>query len=687
MKKILLTFLLVTTLVAPAQTRAATFVAGDLPQLLKEYVGDTLINAVVNKVVGSITSSITNWANSGFKGKPAFITDLKKTMSDLEGEVVSGLLNEIENDINLKNGTNLDLDGFFCGPFDREIRDALRIKLAVKSAKAPFTERSRCTLDSILEKAGNTLEDFEGDFSKGGWPAWLELTEPENNRWGSISLSYKEIWNKESEAKKTKETDVLTGRGFQSQFKPRECLPNPAQIGPPNPDLMGPPAPTGPKGWPINAQSGVEECPPDYQKTNDKNVTPGAVIENKLNESLGLGNVRLAAADEINEMLGAIVTALVEKAFSSAGGMLGLSDSESGESELDKVSAEGRSKGDALAAKAVETADGAAESGSATMTAIEDVQRLEDALETCLRLQQLNAPDTTPEVNVDVTVPPEEEETSFLFGAKIAHAVDLNDDGLEDDAGNVRNCDLIKAQLEAARAKLKNLTMANIDTNTDIAISGGGSENPFQCRFKFGGQSASRDVTFSRSGPVNGLNDKDSFYGYSFLIPAETNKFYGTVSLSFEAKSGKMPINNIVNFNASQKGNFYNGMQMGITTDLRNTRWDNNAYAGGPNYFGRNRTAWVGGDRYRVEINFDSKTNTLKTKITNLTRNTVAGEFSIAGALASGDLAPPDGNFRLIFGGTDWVYSNINVKLTPGGPYGEGMPGRCGLPGGEPMSG
>src|SRR3989344_2502415 len=243
-------------------------------------------------------------------------------------------------------------------------------------------------------------------------------------------------------------------------------------------------------------------------------------------------------------------------------------------------------------------------------------------------------------------------------------------------------CNGIKANLESKKAELKDLLVSQAEASAGEAISG---SNPFQCRFKFDGQAASKDVNFYNAGPINGLEGKDAFYGKSFGISAEEKKFYGVIDFSFDVKTGNMPINNIVNFAAHERNAYYNGMEMGITPDLRRPRWDNNAYAGGPNFFDRNNTNWTEGAKYHIDVHYDAKTNTLSNKIKNLDTGNVVGDFSISGALASQDIAPPQGGFDLIFGGNDWTYSNISVHATPGGPYGAGMPGACGLPGGVPM--
>jgi hypothetical protein len=283
----------------------------------KEAFFDGIAIMIGSAIISTMIRSVTNWVNSGFEGKPAFAQDLRKTANDLEGEVVSRVLNEIENEI----GTNIDLDGFFCGPFDRELRDALRIQLAIKTGRPPYTQYSKCTVDSILEKAGNTLEDFEDDFSKGGWPAWLELTEPKNNRWGAWGTLQTEIWQREDTAKSDKEKELSFGGGFLSQFKPGECNP------------PGPPY-RADYQWPINEKTGKPDCPKEYKKTPDQWVTPGKVIEGQFNNIFGGGFEKLQLADEFDELVSALLNQIVLKVLQGVGGLIGAGEAEPGETSL-----------------------------------------------------------------------------------------------------------------------------------------------------------------------------------------------------------------------------------------------------------------------------------------------------------------------------------------------------------------
>ena len=289
----------------------------DIANNIKEGFLDTIAWILVNAALSSIIISTTKWVNSGFEGKPAYVQDLEKTAANLEGEVVSRLLNEIENEVKL----GVDLDGFFCGPFDQEIRRALRIQLAIKTAQPRYTQYSKCTIDSILEKGGNTLQNFENDFTKGGWPAWLQLTEPQNNRWGVWGTLQKEIWDRESEAKGNKDKELYFGRGFLSQLKVGECLP------------PGPPYKSDYE-WPINAKTGKPDCPAQYKKEPDRYVTPGAIIQENITKTLGIGTERLKIADELDELIGSILNQFILKVFKGVGGLFGASKSSSGGKSL-----------------------------------------------------------------------------------------------------------------------------------------------------------------------------------------------------------------------------------------------------------------------------------------------------------------------------------------------------------------
>ena len=263
----------------------------------KETTDDSIMNMLLSVVLSEIMIAITNWANSGFEGSPIFAQVLEKSFSAIQDAAFQKVLNELE----LAEYST----GFLCSPFSQEIRGALQGWFAYQKSHPSFFKKSRCTLDSVLKEAKTTFADFENDFSKGGWPVWLELTKPKNNRYGSFLSIYQEITGKPEEASTNRERDLNYGRGIFSKVKRGECT------------FVGPPDPNAPKD-----QNGEPICPPEY-KQPDMVVTPGTVVEEQLNKSLGLGLQRLGIADEFDEMIGALLQNFVQYILFSEDGLFG----------------------------------------------------------------------------------------------------------------------------------------------------------------------------------------------------------------------------------------------------------------------------------------------------------------------------------------------------------------------------
>ena len=109
-----------------------------------------------------IVASTVEWANTGFEGNPAYVTDPKQYFSDLSDGIAGEFI----------LGSDLS---FLCSPFQTQIRLALRQSYVRPN---PF----QCTLTQVV---GN-IENFYGDFSQGGWDAWFSMTQnPTNNPYGA----------------------------------------------------------------------------------------------------------------------------------------------------------------------------------------------------------------------------------------------------------------------------------------------------------------------------------------------------------------------------------------------------------------------------------------------------------------------------------------------------------------------
>ncbi len=238
----------------------------------KELTLDPLAYAITRKIIQSMVRSIILWINSGFQGSPAFVTDLPGFLLGVADEVAGDFI----------YGSELS---FLCSPFQLDVRIALQTQYNdLSSGYEP-----QCTLTGVTENIQGFLE---GTFSDGGWPAWFELTQGTTNdptRAYYESQLAMQAAIVDAQGNAIKELDW--GNGFLS-FK----ICSDTQV-----------------------QAGAE--------TNCTITTPGTVIADQLNKALGAGTDSLITADEVNEIIGALLAQLMQQAVTGIYGILGMGGS------------------------------------------------------------------------------------------------------------------------------------------------------------------------------------------------------------------------------------------------------------------------------------------------------------------------------------------------------------------------
>ena len=308
---------------------------GSATQDTKEAWWDPVVNLLIASVISTIIQSTTNWVNSGFQGKPSFIQDFGQASKDIGDQVFTGVLKEIE----LSDARTKGLSTFICGPFSQEIHDAFRIRIAAAKGGS-FTQHSACTIEGVLAEAGQTLEAFEDDFTQGGWPAWLELTtNPVNNRYGAYFIINNEVGKRIAEAVDDQNKQLVFGSGFLSQKVQGECLDTPEETAAynaagvlqsldQNSSQQGPDA--------MLADRSVANPDPVVcgRRAPDRIVTPGQVISTQFSRILGSGNDKLVNADEIDELVSALLNQALTQALTGVRGLFGASEAEPGETSL-----------------------------------------------------------------------------------------------------------------------------------------------------------------------------------------------------------------------------------------------------------------------------------------------------------------------------------------------------------------
>lgn len=231
----------------------------------KENLLDCIAGALAKAAIRQLTKSIVNWINSGFQGKPAFLSDPAKFFTDIADEQIGEFI----------YGSGL---AGLCSPF------ALQVKVLV--ARSSISSRPvQCTLTKVVKN----IQGFTQDFQNGGWPAWLALTTvTANNPYGAFLEARSELDERIARAQAEKFHDVQRGGGFLSFST---CL----------------------------SRSVTGAC------LRAQILTPGTVIGRQLNNVLEGPLRQLELADELGEIIDALMVALLQQLFVGQGGLRGLS--------------------------------------------------------------------------------------------------------------------------------------------------------------------------------------------------------------------------------------------------------------------------------------------------------------------------------------------------------------------------
>lgn len=276
----------------------------------KEFTLDGLALMVARIAIDVMTESIVNWINSGFDGNPTFVDNLGGYLTDVADASAGAFIQE------------LGL-GFICSPFQLDVQIAVTLDYY-----APYRDRARCTLTDVTDN----IEGFlGGNFKDGGWRAWYALTaNPNNNPYGAYIAAQRELAIRVRNAQGEQLNLLNFGNGFISI---QECDGVGADSS--STDLANS-GPLGGFGTAAQAQQAGGVAVGTQARTC-RITTPGAVIERELGNVLGTNIRQLELADEINEVVGALVGQLLTQVL-GPNGLTGVSrSSASSPSYFEKV--------------------------------------------------------------------------------------------------------------------------------------------------------------------------------------------------------------------------------------------------------------------------------------------------------------------------------------------------------------
>lgn len=240
---------------------------------IKEYIGDGLAYAVAQAIIHQMVADTVSWINSGFDGNPAYLTNFDSFLTNTEDRVMSSYINNPNSPLR-----------FVCNSFRSDVK-----KVLVQNFAQNNTYKPSCTVESVGKNAKSLIDGLD---NKWDWNTWDKLTLSQNNNaYGSYFIASRDLNSRINSKISQEKTQLNWGQGFK----------------------------------PFQQCDDVEYNNPDYGIDGDnrkvikekhcENVTPGTVISHSLNKSLGAGQDALIQADEIDELVGALLGQLVESVF------------------------------------------------------------------------------------------------------------------------------------------------------------------------------------------------------------------------------------------------------------------------------------------------------------------------------------------------------------------------------------
>jgi len=292
--------------VADKTVRSATKITctNTAKQTLKEYVLDTLAYIAVHTILRAMTNMILGW----IQGTDAdFVQNLEDEFTRTADAEAGMLLNEI-------TGLNL------CG----NIGAFLKLSIGVPSTQRNFRQRMTCT----ATQAVNNIEGFYRNFSQGGWNAFFKIAlEPQNNAYGAFMLTLNEQAQRTDNKQVSLQQRLLEGSGFMGFSTPRDtnCQRVSAQDAATlTEDLKTQQQVWGKENKPeqsIKADNADPENPTfSFCDVTYDTKTPGSLFSAALPEAVFSDLRRAQIADELNESIAQIVTALLNKVIEASSG-------------------------------------------------------------------------------------------------------------------------------------------------------------------------------------------------------------------------------------------------------------------------------------------------------------------------------------------------------------------------------
>ncbi|MBX4200089.1 hypothetical protein KW790_01345 [Candidatus Parcubacteria bacterium] len=249
---------------------------------LAKSIADGIAMHLAQRMVDEMVKSTIRWANTGFDGSPAYVTNPVQYAASIANGVAGDVI----------KGTDL---GFLCSPFQAQIKISLQ-KYYVGSSYQP-----QCTLTQI----GVNIDNFYQDFKQGGWNAWIAMSQDGGNPYSAYINAQGVFDDKVASALAAVNQKLDWASGFKSKG---DCIAyNPSQSD--IDDYVN--------GGFITEHDTTRKIdpsmPPGACIEHGPDKTPGVIIKDQLDKVLPSGLDKLITVQHVEQLVGAFANGLLTR--------------------------------------------------------------------------------------------------------------------------------------------------------------------------------------------------------------------------------------------------------------------------------------------------------------------------------------------------------------------------------------
>ncbi|MGD0976710.1 MAG: hypothetical protein ABR875_00210 [Minisyncoccia bacterium] len=217
---VVIAFLIFDLLVISSKNAQAAAFIGDPLEFTKQYIIYPLVRAIANSFESILINKLNQQIIGANGAVPSFITNWRNHLLDSEArgnDVFRSVLADANicgfMSSNIKTAFGADL---FAGSIaGATVKDASGKVVYTNETNVPgmasFQESAKCTLPANFD-----VNAFNQDFSKGGWAAWDQMLEPQNNLFGIYTMALGEQQAQIATEQTSTMNSAVAGNGFLS---------------------------------------------------------------------------------------------------------------------------------------------------------------------------------------------------------------------------------------------------------------------------------------------------------------------------------------------------------------------------------------------------------------------------------------------------------------------------------------